>query len=174
MTDPPQFPAGAFDENQDQGPGAVAQAIDELAGLPGQVRRAIEGLDDRQLDTRYRNWTIRQIVHHLADSHINAYVRFKLALTEDCPTIRPYDETRWAELGDARTADPALSLAILDSVHGRWDWLLRGLSPTQLEKRYDHPEYRREFTLQEATLMYAWHGRHHTSQILWRRGQEGW
>ena len=118
---------------------------------------------------RYRKWTVRQIVHHLADSHLNAFVRFRLALTEDRPTIKPYDETRWSELADSRSAEVELSLRLLESLHARWAVLLRSLTDADFERTYFHPEHQREFRLDEVLALYAHHGRHHSGQIGWLR-----
>jgi hypothetical protein len=121
------------------------------------------------LETKYRNWTIRQIIHHLADSHVNAYVRFRLALTEDAPKIKPYDETRWAELPDAKSEDVELSLRLLEAIHARWARLLHAMSDADFSRAYKHPEFNATYKLSEALGSYAHHGRHHVGQIRWRR-----
>jgi hypothetical protein len=143
------------------------ELIDEIERLPGRVRELVAGLTSAQLDTKYRNWTIRQIVHHLADSHMNALVRFRLTLTEERPTIKPYDETRWAELPDAKSADVMLSVELLEALHARWVVLLRAMSEADFERTYFHPEYQKEFRLAEALGVYAHHCRHHSGQIAW-------
>ncbi len=150
--------------------------IERIAAAPPLVRRAVAGLTEAQLDTPYRagGWTARQVVHHLPDSHLNAYTRFRLARTEPRPTLRPYLEHRWAELPDARTAPLEPSLARLEALHQRWLLLLRGLGPAQWEVRYLHPEHGREWTLDEALAMYAWHGEHHTAHITTLRARRGW
>lgn len=144
------------------------ELIGEIEQLPARIAALVEGLNAAQLDTRYKNWTIRQIVHHLADSHLNAFARFRWTLTEDRPTIKPYDETRWAELADTRTAPVELSVRLLESLHARWVLLLRSLRNEDFERAYVHPEYGREFRLAEALGLYAHHGRHHAGQMEWR------
>ena len=166
---PPDFPAGAYVAEPQPTPARRAELIAEIEQLPVRLRSLVEGQSAAQLDRRYKNWTVRQIAHHLADSHLNAFVRFRLALTEDRPTIKPYDETRWAELPDAKTADVMLSVALLEALHARWVLLLRALSDADFERSYRHPEYQKEFRLAEALGLYAHHGRHHTAQIAWLR-----
>lgn len=150
--------------------------IDEIAAAPGRFRAALAGLSEAQLDTPYRpdGWTLRQVAHHLPDSHLNAYTRFRLALTEDRPTIKPYEEARWAELPDARAAPVELSLALLDDLHARWVLLLRALGPAEFARSYHHPEQRRDVALGEGLALYAWHGRHHTAQVTSLRRRMGW
>jgi DinB superfamily len=171
-----RYPLGRFAY---RGPQTVEQrrgCVERIEAAPGAVRRAVEGLTETQLDTPYRDggWTLRQVVHHLPDSHLNAYTRFRLALTEPTPTIRPYFEHLWAELADARMAPIELSLALLEALHRRWTLLLRSLGPTEWELRYMHPEHGREWTLDEALAMYAWHGEHHTAHIAGLRSRMGW
>jgi uncharacterized damage-inducible protein DinB len=134
----------------------------------------VTGLSENQLDTRYRNWTVRQIVHHLADSHLNCFVRFKLALTEETPTIKPYDESRWAELEDAKVGDIRPSLALLQGLHSRWTRLLRSMTDGHFARSFFHPEKGQNVSLSSALCYYAWHSRHHTGQILWLRQERGW
>jgi hypothetical protein len=129
-------------------------------------------LTDAQLDTPYRNWTIRQIVHHLADAHVNGYQRFMLALTEDTPTIKPYDETSWSDLSRSRSGDIDTPLALVDSIHATWVGLLGTMTVADFARTFHHPEYDRDVRLADALLQYAWHGRHHTAQILWRRTED--
>src|SRR5438309_10227430 len=129
--DPPQFPAGPFNAGESPDTRRREAWIDEIQRAPARLREAVSGLTDEQLDTKYRNWTIRQIVHHVADSHLNSYIRFKLALTEERPTIKPYDEGRWAALPDARAGDVGPPLALLDAVHGRFVQLLRTMTDDQ-------------------------------------------
>ncbi len=142
--------------------------IDQIEAAPAQVRAAVSGLTDPQLNTPYRpdGWTVRQVVHHLPDSHLNAYTRFRLALTERHPTIRPYDEAGWAELLDARTAPVEVSLTLLAALHQRWVILLRALDPAEFARGLRHPGHGRDFSLDEVLGMYAWHGRHHTAHIV--------
>ena len=170
----PQYPAGPFRPEESYGQERRAAFIAAIESAPAALRRAVEGLSEEQLDTRYRNWTIRQIVHHIADSHINSYIRFKWALTEERPTIKAYDEGRWAALEDSRTGDIRAPLALLEGLHVRWVQLLRSLSAEQLERSFIHPETGKTTRLSEALCYYAWHGRHHTGQITWLREQRAW
>lgn len=172
VPEPPQWPAGPFIGGDAHDDRQCEAWIREIEHAPARLREAVSGLSNTQLDTKYRNWTIRQIVHHVADSHMNAYVRFKLALTEERPTIKPYDETRWSLLTDAQRADVEPSLKLLESLHSRWAYLLRSLAPHAFERLFHHPEafYGREVVpLWHALAVYAWHGRHHTAQIEWVR-----
>ena len=149
--------------------------IEEIAAAPGLLRRAVTGLNDRQLDTRYRpeGWTVRQVVHHLPDSHLNAYVRYKLALTEDQPTIKSYEEALWAELPEAKRGPIGLSLDLLDAVHQRWLASWRGLTSEQFERTFHHPDMG-VMSLHHQLALYAWHGRHHVAQITSLAAREGW
>src|SRR6476620_9464894 len=144
-----------------------AECIARIAAAPEHLRTAVAGLDDAQLDTPYRpgGWTVRQVVHHVPDSHLNAYTRIKLALTEDEPTIKPYEEARWAELPDARTGPIEISLALLEALHRRWVLLLRELQPADFTRQFRHPEHGRAMSLDEVLALYAWHGRHHVAHI---------
>lgn len=137
-----------------------------LEQLPRDVRALTERLADAQLDTRYRpgGWTVRQVVHHLPDSHMNAYVRMKLAATEDLPAVRTYEEQLWAELPEARSGPVAMSLDLLDALHRRWTSFLRALPETDLQRAFQHPQWGR-VTIEEALTMYSWHCRHHTAHI---------
>lgn len=148
----------------------------EIAAAPDQLRAAVAGLSPAQLDTPYRpnGWTVRQVVHHLPDSHLNAYTRIKLALTEEEPTIKPYEEARWAELPDARTGPVELSLALLEFLHQRWLLLLRNLAAADFARQFRHPEHGRMFALDEALALYAWHGEHHVAHITSLRRRMGW
>ncbi len=166
---PPDFPAGEYVSELPMGPARRGELIGEIEQLPARLRQLVDGMSALELGRRYRNWTVRQIVHHLADSHTNAYVRFRLALTEDRPTIKPYDETRWAELADAKTADIELSLRLLESLHARWVLLLRSLGDAEFARTYFHPEHQREFRLDDVLALYAHHCRHHSGQIEWLR-----
>ena len=177
MTDLDQFrfPIGKFSAPASSLPGIRAAHIQTLRLLPERLRAAVSGLDDTQLDTPYREdgWTLRQVVHHVADSHANAYIRFKLALTEDWPTIKPYDEAAWANLSDSRWLPIDGSLALIEALHGRWTALLDSLSDDDFRKGYTHPERGRQ-SLTHALAMYDWHSRHHTAHITQLRGQKGW
>jgi len=163
----PEFPAGPYEAEVHPKAERRAELIAEIERLPVRVRDLVGGLGAAQLDTKYRNWTIRQIAHHLADSHMNALIRFRLELTEERPTIKPYDETRWAELPDAKSADVRLSVELLEALHARWVALLRGMSEADFERTYHHPEYQKQFRLAEVLGLYAHHCRHHSGQIAW-------
>ncbi len=168
----PRFPVGKFDVN---GPGTRAEFIQTIKDLPANVAKAVAGLTDEQLDTPYRDggWTLRQTVHHVADSHINSYCRFKLALTEDePPTIRPYYEDRWAELADSRMPVD-VSLKIIDGVHSRWAALLESMTDADFQKEFVHPETGK-WKLEKVLALYAWHSRHHTAHITSTRERNGW
>ena len=156
--------------------GARTAYLAQLAMLPDQVRAAVAGLTPAQLDTPYRpgGWTVRQVIHHLPDSHLNAYTRFRLALTEDNPTIKPYDEAGWADLPDVAATPPAVSLALLEALHIRWVRLLRHLTDAQWERTFFHPGTQTTFTLDQALVLYAWHGRHHLAHITELRRREDW
>ena len=155
----------------------VTAAVDEIAALPAALAASVAGLDEARLDTPYRagGWTLRQVVHHVADSHVNAYCRHRLALAEERPTVRPYDEARWAELPDARTLPVTVSLELLAALHARWGALLRALVPADLEREFLHPEWPdAPWTLAASVHHYAWHGRHHTAQVRALRAARGW
>ncbi len=171
---PPDNPAGAYVPEEGYGAARREELIRDVEAAPARLRAAVAGLTDAQLDTRYKNWTARQIVHHLAHSHANAYVRFKLALTEEVPTIKPYDEGRWVSLPDARGGDVAAPLALLDGLHACWAQMLRAMSEAEFTRTYFHPEYGKAVSLSAALSNYAWHGRHHTGQIEWLRNAHGW
>ena len=140
--------------------------IEILEQTPSRIRSLVSGLADRQLDTTYRpgGWTVRQVVHHLPDSHMNAYIRHKLAVTEETPAVKTYHEDRWAELPEAKSAPVDFSVALLDALHRRWVAFLRALPETELQKAFSHPEWKR-VTVDESIAMYAWHCRHHTAHI---------
>ena len=171
---PPKSPAGEYTPEPTPTAARRAELIAEIEGLPAKVRGLVAGLTDAQLDTKYVNWTIRQLVHHLPDSHMQAYVRFKMALTENGPTIKPYDETRWSELPDATAGDIGVSLRLLEAVHERWVRVLRHMSEAEFAREYVHPEYGKRYTLGEALGLYAHHGRHHAGQIAWLKERHGW
>ena len=150
------------------------KSLDDIASAPANLRSAVKGFSPQQLDTPYRpgGWTVRQVVHHVPDSHLNSYVRFKLALTEDEPTIKPYAEDRWAELADTQQTPVDVSLALLDSLHDRWVRLLRSLTPEQWKRTFRHPDLG-AMTLEKTLALYAWHGRHHVAHITALRQREG-
>lgn len=153
-----------------------AEWIAEIAALPGLLREAVRGLSREQLDTPYRDggWTVRQVVHHLPDSHMNSFIRFKLALTEEKPTIKPYDEARWAELPDSQGAPVEPSLTLLEGLHARWIKLLEGISETDYARVFVHPESGREIRLDQNLGIYAWHGKHHLAHIAELAKRLGW
>ncbi|MEP7027483.1 MAG: YfiT family bacillithiol transferase [Candidatus Eisenbacteria bacterium] len=175
MTDP-RYPTGPYVPNPFPDGSDLAAWIDVLAATPARLRSAVRGLDDAQLDTSYRvgGWTLRQVAHHVPDSHLNAYVRFKLALTEETPLVKDYEESRWAELPDARAGSIEPSLALLESLHERWVRLLRALGPADFAREFRHPAYEAPFTLGRTLGLYAWHGPHHTAQITTLRSSRGW
>src|SRR5918999_5673038 len=172
----PRYPIGPFHFGGKADARLRERWIGEIAAAPGGLRAAVAGLTPQQLDTRYREngWTVRQVVHHIPDSHLNAYVRMKLALTEQEPTIKPYEEARWAELPDVRATPIETSLTLLDALHRRWVLLLRALSPVDFNRRFRHPEHGRSIGLDEAVAIYARHGRPHTPQITSLRSRMGW
>ena len=162
-----RFPVGRFVPPDAVTPAERERWIGEIAAHPAQLRALVERMGDPELDTPYRpqGWTVRQVVHHLPDSHMNAYVRVKLALTEDRPTIKPYDEARWAELADTRATPVAVSLALVEALHARWATLLGTLEPAQWARTFVHPDHGRAMTIETATAMYAWHSRHHLGHV---------
>jgi len=170
-----RYPVGKFHFPESVSAQDLATLLDQIAATPERLRSAVAGLSDSQLDTPYRpgGWTVRQVAHHVADSHINSYVRFRLALTEDLPVIKPYEESRWAELSDARGMPVAPSLQLLESLHARWVPLLRSLSEADWKRAFRHPELGL-VTLENNAALYAWHGRHHVAQITALRERMGW
>lgn len=170
-----QYPIGRFKLDGMPSEGQLAEAIDQITAAPTILRSAVENLTAEQLDTPYRpgGWTVRQVVHHVPDSHLNSYCRLKLALTEDEPTIRAYHEDRWAELEDSRVTPIEVSLALLESLHKRWVTLLKSLEPSDFQRTFRHPEIG-VVTLAQNTCLYAWHGRHHTAQITSLRDRMSW
>jgi hypothetical protein len=171
-----RYPIGKFTYTGPLTESDRSACIARIAAAPAKLRAAVAGLTDPQLDTRYRpeGWTVRQVVHHVPDSHLNAYTRFRLALTETVPTIKPYEEARWAELPDAKAGPVEISLGLLDALHVRWVLLLRQLKTQDWERTYNHPEHRREWTLDEVLAMYAWHGEHHVAHVTKLRQRQGW
>ena len=170
-----QYPIGRFKLDSTPTDDQVQQAISEIQDAPARLRAAVEGLSMGQLETPYRpgGWTVRQVVHHVPDSHLNSYCRFKLALTEEEPTIRSYREDRWADLEEARTAPAEVSLALLESLHKRWVLLLKSLKPADFQRTFRHPEIG-VVTLAQNACLYAWHGRHHVAHITSLRERMGW
>jgi uncharacterized damage-inducible protein DinB len=145
--------------------------VDAIAAFPTQIRELTGGLSEKALNTRFRNWTIRQIVHHVADSHVNSYVRFKWTLTEATPTIKAYDESRWSQLPEARNGRIEPSLILLDGLHQRWVQLMASMDESEFSRCFYHPESGETIRLSEALQYYAWHGQHHSAQIRWVRQQ---
>ena len=174
MTRDLRYPVGRFDPAAPVSPDMRDPAIKIVEELPIRMRAAVAALTDAELETPYRpgGWTVRQVVHHVADSHMNGYIRTKLALTEHEPTIKPYDQDAWAPLPDSRLPIE-ISLGILDAVHARWTAVWRSLVPAQFERRFYHPEI--GLTNLDAQLQgYAWHSRHHVEHIMALREREGW
>ena len=169
------YPIGRFVAPATVDAAARAALVAQIEGAPRALRAAVEGLDDRQLDTPYRpeGWTVRQVVHHLPDSHMNAYVRFKLALTESEPTIRPYDEAAWARVPEAASGPIGPSLALLEALHARWVASIRSLPAAAFARTFRHPELG-VMSLDRLLALYAWHGRHHVAHITSLAAREGW
>ena len=169
-----RYPIGPFRRPPSLDAAGRADAIQTIAETPGKLRNAITGLDDQQLDTPYRpgGWTVRQVTHHLPDSHLNAYVRFKLSLTEDVPTIKTYEEGRWAQLADS-ALPVEVSLQLLEALHRRWVVLLDSIQEAQWSRQFVHPESGQQ-RLDQLLALYAWHGPHHTAQITRLRERMGW
>ncbi|MXV14628.1 YfiT family bacillithiol transferase [Hufsiella ginkgonis] len=171
-----RYPIGKYVSPAQITPEQVDNWIAEIAMLPAKMHDAAAGLTDEQLDMPYRpgGWTLRQVFHHVPDSHANAYIRFKLGITEDRPTIRPYFEDRWAETEDGKFAPVQVSLNLLDALHQRWVLFLRSLTPADLERTYVHPEHGKTFVLKDMIGMYVWHGEHHLQQVMEMRRRNGW
>ena len=167
MSDP-RYPTGTFKYVPQTSMDSRRHDIARIQSLPAKVRQAVTGLDESALRRAYRDdgWTIRQLVHHLPDSHMNGYIRFKLALTEDTPTIKPYDENAWATLRDVRETAIEVSLSLLEAIHVRWTAILESMNDADFAREYVHPEHGRKFTLDEALQSYAWHGDHHLAHIM--------
>ena len=171
-----RYPIGQFNYEGEITDSRRLELIEQISTAPAALRSAVRGLTPEQIETPYRpgGWTVRQVVHHLPDSHANAYIRFKLALTEDVPTIKPYEQAKWAELEDSRTVPIETSLILLEALHQRFVVLLRAMAPADFDRTFRHPEHGRLLTLNEALAMYAWHGQHHVAHITSLRDREGW
>lgn len=171
----PRYPVGKFERRDELTPSERRTMIEEISATPMLMRAAIDGLTPAQLNTPYREggWTLRQVVHHVPDSHLNAYIRFKLALTEEMPTIKPYDEARWAELPDSHDTPVKTSLTMLEALHDRWVRLLKSMKPADFQRKLMHPE-NGEMTLDAVLGLYEWHGRHHVAHITSARARLGW
>lgn len=170
-----RYPIGKAQPRQSLAPEERPALIEQIAEMPTRLKDAVAGLSAAQLDTPYRpgGWTVRQVVHHYADSHMNSFIRFKLALTEDSPTIKPYNEKLWAEMPDAKNPPIGLSLALVESLHARWVLLMRSMEPQDWARKLIHPE-RGLVTLDENLCIYSWHSRHHVAHITALREREGW
>ena len=169
------FPIGKFQYSGSLLESEKQQFIEDIARVPANLRAAIKGLSPQQLDTPYRpgGWTVRQVVHHVPDSHMNAYIRFKLALTEDEPTIKPYEQQHWAELPDSKETPIEVSLTMLDMLHDRWVRVLLAITPEQWKRTFRHPELG-IMALEKNVAMYAWHGKHHVAHVTELRKRNGW
>ncbi|POY38939.1 metal-dependent hydrolase [Solitalea longa] len=163
-----QYPIGRFAKPTIISVEEIEGAIKEIELLPQQLQVALDGMSPAQLDSAYRlnGWTIRQVVHHIPDSHLNAYVRFKLALTENNPTIKPYAEDKWAELPDSTLTPIGTSIELLAALHQRWVVLLKSMSEDDFNRTFFHPERKISLSLAEVVLLYAWHGKHHLGHVL--------
>ena len=170
-----RYPIGKFTFDGSSSEADRQKFIDDIEQTPAKLGAAVQGLSEARLDTPYRpgGWTVRQVVHHLPDSHLNSYVRFKLALTEEEPTIKPYYEDRWAELQEAKTAPIELSLALLDSLHKRWVLMLRSMKSEDWKRTFRHPDLG-VVSLEKNVALYSWHGRHHVAHITSLRERMGW
>ncbi|HEX9368083.1 MAG TPA: putative metal-dependent hydrolase [Vicinamibacterales bacterium] len=175
MIDDPRFPTGTFHFNPAVTPEMRRESIAAIREAPAALRAAVRGLSETQMNTPYREggWTVRQVVHHVPESHMNAFTRFKLALTEDSPTIKAYDEDAWAKLGDVARTPVETSLVLLDALHQRWVTLLEVMRPEDFGRPLVHPESG-PMTLDRMLQLYAWHGRHHVAHITTLRTREGW
>jgi hypothetical protein len=170
-----RYPVGKFQRVETLTGDQRREFISTVAAAPARLRAAVAGLNDAQLDTPYRRggWTVRQVAHHVPDSHMNAYIRFRLALTEDEPAIKVYEEARWAELADAKSSPIEPSLALLENLHKRWVILLESILPAEWKRTLRHPEMG-VLTLDTTLALYAWHSRHHVAHITALRAREGW
>jgi uncharacterized damage-inducible protein DinB len=175
MTTDPRYPIGRAEMERDLDPDERRELVSRIERTPDRLREAIAGLNAEQLDTPYRpgGWTVRQVVHHVPDSHLNAYIRCKWALTEDEPLIKTYDEARWAELPDSRSVPVEVSLALLDNLHRRWVALLRAMAAADFNKTLRHPDHG-VLTLDQILGLYAWHGEHHVAHVTALRERMGW
>ncbi len=170
-----KFPIGPFERKSRLSPQERTAAIAVITSTPAELRAAVEDLSEEQLDTPYRpgGWTVRQVTHHVPDSHMNAYIRLKLALTEERPRIKPYDQDAWVKLADTTNAPVEVSLTLLEALHFRWVELLDAMKPSDFERTFEHPEFG-EVTLDSLLGLYAWHGRHHVAHVTRLREREGW
>jgi len=170
-----RYPIGKFTFDGTLTTDQKKQYLNDIQQTPAQLRAAVAGLSEQQLNTPYREggWTVRQLAHHVPDSHMNAYIRFKLALTENEPTIRPYMEDRWAELPESKQEPIEVSLALLDSLHQRWAMVLRNIADADWKRNFRHPEMGL-LSLEKTLALYSWHGRHHVAHVTSLREKMGW
>ncbi len=170
-----RYPIGKFSAQESYSPEEIANNIKRIEELPARIESAAKSLSSAQLDTTYRDggWTLRQVIHHVPESHMNAYVRFKWTLTEDRPTIKPYDETQWARTPEI-SLDPGLSINLLKALHAKWVALLKSLSPAQLQRDFYHPDSKKYNRLDRMIAMYAWHGEHHLAHITSLKKRKNW
>ena len=175
MTTDPRYPIGKYIV-QPFSEKLLGEWLIDIKNLPQHLENSILNLDEQQLNTAYRDggWTVKQVVHHVADSHMNAYTRFKLGLTEDKPVIKPYDEAAWAEMADSKNLPINISLTLLHSLHIRWYEILKNMSADEFKKTIYHPEQKKEISLWELLGMYAWHGKHHVAHITSLCEREKW
>ena len=175
MTEDLKYPIGKFQWEDNLSDERRKKLIDQIAELPAKFRDAVKGFDEKKFDTPYREggWTVRQLVHHVADSHMNAYIRFKLAMTEDEPTIKTYEQQKWADTADSLQVGAEVSLGLIDGIHARLATLLRSMSAADYSRKFNHPEHGK-MSLERLLGLYAWHGRHHTAHITELRRRSGW
>jgi len=171
-----KYPAGKVHYPPGYEPNAIASCIQEIESLPGDVKNTVLRLSEEQLNTKTMPgvWSVRQVIHHTVDSHINAFTRFKLALTEESPVIKPYDEGKWAQLPDSLNAPVELSVALLEALHKRWVFLLRAMNAEDFSRAFHHPDSGKNIPLWQAVSIYAWHGRHHLAHVKLLLEKKGW
>lgn len=171
-----RYPVGKFAFKADADDKEIRSWISEIEQMPVHLKNAVKGLSEAQINTPYRDggWTVRQVVHHLADSHMNAYMRFKLALTEDKPTIKPYLEKAWAEMDDSLNLPIDISISILEPLHTRWVYMLKNIKASEFDRSVFHPESKREMSVKFLMALYAWHSRHHVAHIAELRKRNKW
>ncbi|MBK8372568.1 MAG: putative metal-dependent hydrolase [Saprospiraceae bacterium] len=171
-----KYPVGKYQRQENISPEELKNYINEISNFPARLKAAVQNLSEEQLDTPYREdgWTVRQVVHHCADSHMNSLTRLKLALTEDVPVIKPYVEAKWAELADSVKMEIAPSIQMIEGIHSRWTVLLHSLTPEEWQRTFIHPQTGRTFRLDENTGLYAWHCRHHLAHITGLIKRMGW
>lgn len=171
----PRYPIGPFTPDADPTPESRGKHIEQIAALPAKMRQALSGLSPEQLETPYREggWTLRQVAHHVPDSHMNAYIRFKLALTENVPTIKPYEEGAWARLRDTEVTSVEVSMNLLEALHIRWVNLLQAMKPDDFQRKFNHPESG-VHNVDWLLGLYSWHGNHHLAHITTTRERMKW